>query len=252
MYAAERQQAILGRARTDGRVEVGTLAAGLGVAPETVRRDLGTLELQGLLRRVHGGAIPVDRLDFEPGLAQRDVTASAEKERIARAALALVPQHGTVLLDAGTTTMRLARHLTDREIVVVTNSVTVATLLAAAPGATVHLVGGRVRGRTMAAVDAWALRILAEVRVDVAFLGANGFSAAHGFSTPDPAEAAVKQAMARAGRRAVVLADAEKHNADQFARFAALDEVDVLVTDLRLPETDAAALERGGPEVIRA
>lgn len=252
MYGPERQQAILTTARSQGRVEVAALATSLGVTPETIRRDLSALERQGLLRRVHGGAIPVERLDFEPGLAQRDVTAAAEKERIAKAALDLVPERGSVLLDAGTTTARLARLLGDRELDVVTNAVPLATLLATAPGITIHLLGGRVRGTTLATVDEWALRALADVHVDVSFLGANGFSLESGLTTPDRAEAAVKRAMLRAGRQRVALVDAGKYGADQFARFAGLDEIDVLVTDTRLPAVDAATLEAAGPEVVLA
>ena len=91
MYAAERQQQILQEAREQGRVEVAGLATLLGVTSETVRRDLTALERHGLLRRVHGGAIPLDRLGFEPGIATRDAVLTAEKERIAKAALEELP-----------------------------------------------------------------------------------------------------------------------------------------------------------------
>ena len=94
MYAEERQQEILRIARDEGRVEVAALAEELDVTPETIRRDLTTLERAGVLRRVHGGAIPVERLGFEPALAARDAVLIAEKERIAKAALAEVPDGG--------------------------------------------------------------------------------------------------------------------------------------------------------------
>src|SRR5437899_11993179 len=122
MYQEERQAAILERARAIGRVDVGELAGDFDVTPETVRRDLTILERHGLLRRVHGGAIPVERLGFEPALATRDVTMTAEKDRIAKAALAEVPAEGAILLDAGSTTGRLADALpVDRELTVVTH-----------------------------------------------------------------------------------------------------------------------------------
>src|SRR6266496_6173215 len=104
MYAPERQQVIAARARVDGRVDVADLARELQVTPETIRRDLTYLEHAGVLRRVHGGAIPIERLTFERGLEARRVSMTAEKERIARSALAELPERGTVLLDAGTTT----------------------------------------------------------------------------------------------------------------------------------------------------
>src|SRR5881392_3047768 len=92
MYAAERHQLLAQRSRRDGRVDVGDMAAELGVAPETIRRDLGVLERQGIVRRVYGGAVTVERLDFEPGVAQRDQTNAAEKDRIARKALDELPE----------------------------------------------------------------------------------------------------------------------------------------------------------------
>ena len=104
MYAEERQQEILRIARANGRVDVAGLADEFNVTTETIRRDLTALERAGVLRRVHGGAIPVERLGFEPALATRDAVLIAEKERIAKAALAEVPEEGAIILDAGTTT----------------------------------------------------------------------------------------------------------------------------------------------------
>ena len=100
MYAEERQQIILERARAKGRVDVTALADEFTVTTETIRRDLTVLERHGVLRRVHGGAIPVERLGFEPALAAREGVMIAEKERIAKAALAELPDEGTILLDA--------------------------------------------------------------------------------------------------------------------------------------------------------
>lgn len=253
LYQEERHAAILEKARSNGRVDVGELAAQFDVTPETVRRDLTALERHGLLRRVHGGAIPVERLGFEPGLSARDSAMSAEKARIARAALAEVPLEGAILLDAGTTTARLAEALpTDRELTVVTNAVSIAMTLSTRPNITVLTVGGRVRGRTLAMVDQWALRVLAETFVDVAFLGMNGVSVERGLTTPDVAEAAVKRAMLQAARRVVVLADHTKVGNDHFARVGGLDEVDTLVTDDGLDGAVAMDLEAAGPRVVLA
>ncbi|GHF05084.1 DeoR family transcriptional regulator [Amycolatopsis deserti] len=253
MYAEERQQHIVERARSVGRVDVSWLAANFNVTMETVRRDLTVLERQGVLRRVHGGAIPVERLGFEPGLADRDAVMTAEKERIAKAALAEVPDEGAILLDAGTTTARLAEILpADRELTVVTNAVSVVPQLALRPQLTVLLLGGRVRGRTLAAVEDWTLRALADTFVDVAFVGTNGISAERGLTTPDIGEAAVKRAMIRAARRTVVLADHTKVGNDCLARFGELSEVDKFVTDTGLDDGLADELRAAGPEVVLA
>ena len=150
LFAEQRQQRIVEQARQAGRVDVAELAAELAVTPETVRRDLTVLERQGVLRRVHGGAMPVERLGFEPGLAARDAVRRAEKERIAKAALSELPVEGSVLLDAGTTTARLAEVMpANRDLIVVTNSLPIALTLSVRPGLTVRMVGGRVRGRTI-------------------------------------------------------------------------------------------------------
>jgi DeoR family fructose operon transcriptional repressor len=238
MFAEQRQQRIVEQARLDGRVDVAELAAELAVTPETVRRDLTVLERQGVLRRVHGGAMPVERLGFEPGLAARDAVRRAEKERIAKAALSELPVEGSILLDAGTTTARLAEAMpASRDLIVVTNSLPIALTLSVRPGLTVRLVG---------------LRVLGDTYVDVAFVGTNGITVERGLTTPDPAEAAVKQAMLAAARRVVVLADHTKVGATHFARFGGLRDAAMLITDSGLDADVAARLEAAGPTVVRA
>ncbi|WP_430780311.1 DeoR/GlpR family DNA-binding transcription regulator [Actinoplanes sp. G11-F43] len=253
MYAEERQQEIVRRARAEGRVDVVALAESFGVTAETIRRDLTVLERSGVLRRVHGGAIPVERLGFEPALATRDAVLISEKERIAKAALAEIPDEGAIILDAGTTTARLAHLLpADRELTVVVNSPVLAATLGLKPNLTVLLLGGRVRGKTLATVDDWALRPLADMYVDVAFMGANGLSVERGMTTPDPAEAAVKRAMIAAARRVVLLADHTKIGNDYLAKFGALADLDLLITDNGLDQDLAAEVETTGVRVVKA
>jgi len=253
MYAEERQAETVRLARTDGRVEVAGLAELFHVTPETVRRDLTVLERQGLLRRVHGGAIPIERLGFEPPVEARDVLLTSEKDRIARAALAELPEEGAILIDAGTTTSRLAAALpTDRALTVVTNAPMLIAPLAARPNLTVLLIGGRLRPRTLATVDSWALDALRETYVDVAFIATNGFSLERGLTTSDPTEAAVKRALVGAARRAVLLADHTKVGNDHFIRFADAGDVDTFITDDGLDPALGAEIERSGIRLVRA
>ena len=253
MYAEERHQAIALLAKSQGRVEVMTLAADLDVTPETIRRDLSLLERQGVVRRVHGGAIPVERLGFEPALAARDTVMTAEKERIAKLAVAELPEEGAILLDAGSTTARVADILpTDREFTVVTNAIPIASLLADRPNITLLILGGRVRGRTLAAVDRWAVDLLRDTYVDVAFLGANGVSRQRGLTTPDSTEAGVKRAMIAAARRTVLVADHTKFGNDHFARFGELDDIDTVITDNGLDPDIADEIAAAGPRVVLA
>lgn len=253
MYAEERQQEIVRLARANGRVDVATLADTLNVTAETIRRDLTSLERAGVLRRVHGGAIPVERIGFEPAVETRDAVLIDEKERIAKAALAEVPDEGAIILDAGTTTARLAQALpVDRELTVVVNSPVIATILGTRANINVLLIGGRLRGKTLATVDDWALRPLADMYVDVAFIGTNGMSVERGLTTPDPAEAAVKRAMINAARRTVLLADHTKIGQDYLARFGTLDQLDLLITDAGIDDELVADVEATGLRVVRA
>ncbi|RZS39219.1 DeoR family transcriptional regulator [Herbihabitans rhizosphaerae] len=253
MYPEERQQHIVDRARREGRVDVSWLSEQLSVTGETIRRDLSLLERHGLLRRVHGGAIPVERLGFEPALAARDAVLIAEKDRIAKAALAELPEEGSILLDAGSTTARLVEILpVDRQLTVLTNSLPGALSLATRSNLTVLFVGGRVRGRTLACVDPWALESLAQSYVDVAFVATNGISVQRGLTTPDQAEAAVKKAMIASARRTVLLADHTKLSSDHLCRFADLGEIDTFITDTGVDERIAAEIESHGPRVVRA
>ncbi|MGM0385361.1 MAG: DeoR/GlpR family DNA-binding transcription regulator [Actinomycetota bacterium] len=246
MYAEERQQDIVLLAQEHGRVAVAELAHRFDVTTETVRRDLDALAAKGFIARVHGGAVPADKVRLvESAVPVRQETHTDEKRRIAHAALALLPDRpgGTVLLDAGTTTAMLAEALTPGSLsTVVTNSTPIASALATRQVADVHLLGGRVRGLTQATVGAPTVEALRDLRVDVAFLGTNGFSLTHGFSTPDPSEAAVKRAMVTSANLVVVLADSSKAGTDYLVSFARPEDVDVLVTDTGLGNAAANAL----------
>src|SRR6478609_8685679 len=255
MYAEERQQAMAQLVTERGRVSVNEIADQFDVTTETVRRDLSVLERIGLLRRVHGGAVPATALAvMEAGLGERDQANTSEKERIARAALDQLPAaNGTVLLDAGSTTSRLASLLPrDLRLTVVTHAVPVAARLAGSAQVDLHLLPGRVRPTTQAAVGADTVAALGQLRADVAFLGTNGLTVDHGLSTPDREEAATKRAMVASARRVVCLVDSSKLGVEASVRFAALSEIDVVVTDDGIATADRRAIERAGVEVVVA
>lgn len=235
-----------------GPVEVAELAGSLDVTQETVRRDLTALQQMGVIRRVHGGAILAEVGGFEPALAVRESVRVEEKARIARAALAWVPEEGAIALDGGSTIHRLAEILPiDRALTVVTNNLAVALPLADRKDLTVHIVGGRLRGRTLTTVDEVALAFLRTVHLDVVFLGTNGFSIERGMTTPDSAEAAVKRAFVAAARQRVLLTDHTKFGLDHFAHVADLAEIDVIVSDSALSDEAVSEIEAAGPKVVR-
>jgi DeoR family fructose operon transcriptional repressor len=253
MRAEERQHRILARARSDGRVDVSGIAADLAVAPETIRRDLKLLEQHGLVRRTHGGAYPVESAGFETDLENRAMLRVPEKRRIAAAAVELLGDAETVFIDEGFGPQLVAEALPPgRPLTVITASIPVATTLANKPETTVYLLGGRVRGRTLATVDHWATQMLAGFVIDLAYLGANGISRRYGLTTPDPAVANVKAQVVRASRRRVFAGVHTKFGVNSFCRFASVADFEAIVTDTGLPAVEAQRYSVLGPQVIRA
>lgn len=261
MYAVERQQCIEQILVEEGRVAVVDLARRFDVTTETVRRDLGVLEEAGSLVRVHGGAVAKDAdSTSEPTVIERAGRHGAAKNAIAERALtALGPGfHGSVFIDAGTTTAAVAAGLSERlnevqpsgrPIEAVTHSLTIAPALAATDDVSLTVIGGRIRGITAAAVGVETVNAIRRLRPDVAFIGTNGVSAEFGLSTPDPDEASVKSAIVQSARRVIVVADASKHDRELLVTFASLEDIDVLVTDAEPPAALGAALADAGVEV---
>ncbi|MEV0690230.1 DeoR/GlpR family DNA-binding transcription regulator [Streptomyces sp. NPDC050388] len=250
--AEERQREIVRVARATGSVDVTALATDLGVAKETVRRDLRALEDHGLVRRTHGGAYPVESAAFETTLAFRATSHVAEKRRVANAAAELLGDAETVFVDEGFTPQLIAEALPrDRPLTVVTASLPVAGALAETGTVSVLLLGGRVRSGTLATVDHWTTKMLSGFVVDLAFIGANGISREHGLTTPDPAVSEVKTQAVRAARRVVFAGVHTKFGAVSFCRFAEVGVLEAIVTSTLLPAAEAHRYSLLGPQVIR-
>ncbi|WP_026549686.1 DeoR/GlpR family DNA-binding transcription regulator [Arthrobacter sp. Br18] len=255
MFAEERYRQISNLVSADGRVTVAGLSSRFAITKETVRRDLALLERDGVLRRVHGGAIAESSATTnEPSLTSREAAHTSQKLRIAQAALEMVPATGAIVLDAGTTTGALAGLLAAADLpglTVITHAVPVANR-AVGSSLQVELVGGRVRAPTSAAVGSGTVARFGRLRADVAFVGANGVSGDFGLSTPDADEAAVKTAIVRSARRVVLLADSSKFNEETLVSFASLEDIDALVTDLMPDAALAAAFADADVEVVIA
>ncbi|MFI5689320.1 DeoR/GlpR family DNA-binding transcription regulator [Streptomyces sp. NPDC051636] len=252
MDGERRRQAILELARRTGAVDVGKLAADFGVSKETARRDLRVLEEHGRVRRTHGGAHPVESAGFETNLALRSTMHVPEKSRIAEAAVKLVGAAETLYIDEGFTPQLIAQALPqDRRLTVITASLVTAGMLATREWITVLLLGGRVRGGTLATVDHWATRMLSGFVIDLAFIGGNGIARKHGLTTPDPAVSQVKAQVMRVSRRRVFVGVHTKFGAVSFCRFADVPDLEAIITDTRLPATEAHRYSLLGPQVIR-
>lgn len=236
MLAAQRRAQILSELERDGTVRVSGLVPLLGVSDMTVRRDLTALERQGVVEKVHGGAIlRPEPATSEPGFAAKSARRLSEKEAIGAHAASLVTPGSAIAISAGTTTHHFARHLVDvPDLTVVTNSVWVADVLyQEGSGVSVLLTGG-MRTPSDALVGPLAIAALRSLHLDGAFLGVHGMDAGAGFSTPNLLEAETNRAMIRSARRLVVLADSSKWGIVGLSSMAELKEASVVVTDTGL------------------
>ncbi|GAA4732461.1 DeoR/GlpR family DNA-binding transcription regulator [Isoptericola chiayiensis] len=257
MLPAERRSALLDHVATHGSARVVDLASALGVSRMTVRRDIDELAEQGLLLKVHGGAMAIDGDTSRPA-ATGWAAQEAEKEAIARAAASLVEPGMSVGLSGGSTAWHVAHRLrTIPDVTVVTNSLPVAelfddeALVVEARSAHVVLTGG-VRTPARALVGPVAVRTLEVLHCDVVFVGVHGLDPRAGLTTPNLLEAETNRALLAAGERAVVVADHSKWHTVSLTTVADLDAADVVISDAGLAPEAVAEIEQHGPEVVVA
>lgn len=225
-----------------GEVGIQQLADQFGVSPSTIRRDLTELAREGHVVRTYGGALDTGHA-VERTLREKDASYADEKNAVARAAAELVQDGDVVLLDAGTTTGRLARHLTDRDgLTVVTNGLTVLLALADSPDVEVVVLGGRLRYPNEAILGPTVEQQLRHITPDRVFLGADGITTERGICSPTLEQAQLKHAMLHAGRESYVLVDHSKVGQAPFSYWSPLDRDHTVVVD----DGDPAALEGFG------
>ncbi|MFI5503979.1 Glycerol-3-phosphate regulon repressor [Corynebacterium kutscheri] len=258
---SDRQTTIVAITEQLGRCSVAHLAQQFDVTPETIRRDLKQLETQGLLRRVHGGAVigggtsPSDLLAVDEVNDLPIHQSQRRKQAIAQAALELIPSPcASIFIDAGSTTEAfantLARHYVGQSWVVVTNSPNIARSLATAGVPSVSIVGGIVKARTQAIVGPQATEALKNLRADIAFLGTTGLSIDRGLTTSDPREADMKTAMLHQSNISVALCDSTKIGKDSVETFAALNDLNFIVTDKNISQSNIDSLRNFDPELV--
>ncbi len=255
MYPPERQRAITGllMGEEGRRASVALISEQLKVTTETVRRDLDVLERRGVLRRVRGGAELMDSTPFEQALAARHAEQFDDKVLIARRLVAELPPDGVVVLDSGSLTFVCAQAMPrDRPLAVVTNNLPAAQYLADYDNLRVFTLPGTIRGLTSAAVDSWTTRRLATLTADVAIIGVNGLTPSHGLTTTNPEEAATKRAILLAARRRIVPVISGKLGRNSFCSFAAVNEIDLIITDREANGELVRELAAAGPEVAIA
>lgn len=252
LLAAERRSELLTMLAAYEKIDVSWAAKTLGTSHETVRKDLVALERQGLLKRVHGGALPVHTVTFEEGVDERTRN-QEEKRRIAQRAIQELPVSGAIFIDSGSTTRVFAELLpVNPHVVVFTNSLPVAQIVLNKPSTTVFVVGGRVRPLSQATVGPWAHHALDEIHVDVAFVGTNALSLGRGLSTPDREEAQAKAEMIARASRSILMVDHSKFDQDALFSYAGLEAIDLVVTGTETPDDVVMSYGQQGHELVRA
>jgi DeoR/GlpR family transcriptional regulator of sugar metabolism len=246
-----RHDALVGLLR-EGVTSVETLAGRVGVSPSTVRRDLTRLQEEGRIARTYGGAMARDPF-HERSFGESEQLNQDSKESIAARALELVPETGTIFLDAGTTCLALARLLGGRSgLTVVTRGLEAALLLARTPGVEVVVLGGQVRPLSHGLVGPLASVALDRLGFDVAFLGADAVTAERGLGEPTVDETHVKELAASRAAQVCVLADSSKLAPTNVAAWTVMPEPWLLVTDAGAPEGEVSVFESRGVQVLRA
>lgn len=249
MLTSQRKNEILSMLRQQGQVEAKALAAHYQVSEDTIRRDLREMAAEGLLQRVHGGALLAS--PAEADLTRRQHIAMPSKAQVAAAAARLIAPGQIVILDGGTTCAELARSLPrDMPLTVVTHSPTIAVALAEHDKVEVVLIGGRLFRHSMVAVGAAALEALSHIRADLYFMGVTGVHPDAGFSTGDFEEAYIKRALSGRAAETVVLASSEKLGVASAYKIGDLGMAASLVVDCAPSAELDAALAGAGVTVV--
>jgi DeoR family transcriptional regulator of aga operon/DeoR family fructose operon transcriptional repressor len=253
VFARERQEHIARIVEEHGRARVAELASRFRVSAVTIRKDLLALEAEHRLVRTHGGAITLDRSRPELSFDIRERLQSDEKLRIGAAGAALVHDGESIVMDASTTALSVARHLKSRggwsQLTVLTNGLRLASELAGHPGIIVLMLGGRVRWEALSVVGQLGDGLFSRINVQKAFLGAAGFTLESGLSDATDEEAQIKRSMVAAAREVIAIVDHTKWERAAFATFCSSDQISTVLTDEGAPAGMVAALTDRGVDV---
>ncbi len=242
----QRHEVILGEIRTTAAIRISNLAQRLGVAGETIRRDLLELNKAGLLKRTYGGAT-ISPLAKEPSISERGIRLTEERARIGRAAAALVKTGEVVMIDGGSTTHQVATSLAEnaRDLVLITNSITIATVAGNNPTFRVILCPGTYDAREASVLGEDAVEFIGRYNADLSIVGASGLTPEGAFDAISGA-AAVKRAMLGRAPKSVLVVDASKFGRSSLERVCGFDQVTDLVSDGEPPKEIAEAMRKSG------
>ncbi|QKJ59265.1 DeoR/GlpR family DNA-binding transcription regulator [Serratia fonticola] len=251
MLTSQRKKIILEKLAQDGQVVAKQLSELFGLSEDTLRRDLRELDSEGLLQRVHGGALPVSSAIAT--FAERNTLESAAKTAIAKAAAAMIMPGQVVILDGGTTSAELVKQLPrNLQATIVTHSPSVAVGLVEHPNIEVIIIGGRLYKHSIVCVGAAAVEAMSHIRADIYFMGVTGVHPVAGLSTGDLEEAYIKRALAARAAETVVLASAAKLNAASQYAIGELTLAQTIVVEGDTADALIEPLQQAGVTVIKA
>jgi DeoR family transcriptional regulator of aga operon len=236
-----------------GQVSVSDLSRKFQISEVTVRNDLAHLEKQNMLIRARGGAIKIKfyRMGMDPSITDKQKEYLKEKQRIAKAAVRLIGEGDTIVLDSGTTTTEIARNLGNfKNLTIITNALNIASILAEYEGIHIFMPGGLLRKKSLSLVGVLADENFEKFYCDKLFLGVDGFDTTHGLSTPNSEEAHLNQIMIRIAKKVIVVTDSTKFERRRFAYIGPLTDVDMVITDSSVKKADIDRLEKNGVQVI--
>lgn len=249
MFAEERKREILRLLNIQKKVKTLELSQLFNVSEPTIRRDINEMDEQGLLVRTHGGALSIDQSEMEPSFSEKIERFHQEKHDIGILAAGLIKDHDTVVLDSGTTTVAIAKNIKAKQVTVITNSLDVAAVLQENEEVELIVTGGQMRWNTRAMVGSLTEKALSAFRVNLAFVGTNGFNE-NGFMTPNMTEAQTKKKMIDIADRVFIVADSSKYGKTQLCVVAALNGVNGIISDAQLPADFIAHCEQNEIDVI--
>ncbi|MCX7720046.1 MAG: DeoR/GlpR family DNA-binding transcription regulator [Dictyoglomus thermophilum] len=253
MLPEERRTKILELLEKERGVKVSDLVKIFNVTGATIRRDLETLEKEGLLKRTHGGAVLPHSFSFEPLYITKKRQNLKEKQAIGKVAAELINDGESVFIETGSTTLQIAKNIKHKhDVTVITNSIEVARELLSARGVEVILTGGLLRKETVALIGPLAERVLKEFRVDKVFLGISGIIPSKGMYTASIAEAQIKKLIIEMGREIIGVSDHSKFGKECFAFVAPTKAMNKIIVDEKVPTHYIDELKNQGVEVIIA
>lgn len=250
MFAEERQEKIAELLKEKSSIKVNELSNIFNVSESTIRRDLQEMEAKGLLTRTHGGAVEVKKTNFEPTFEEKEDKKHDEKSDIGKLAASLIEDGDTIILDSGTTTLEIAKHINAKNITIITNSIDIASELSNKEDVELIVTGGTLRKVTRAMVGYLTESSLRNFRVDKAFIGSNGISLEEGITTPNFTEAQSKKAMINVANKVFIAADSSKFNNVSFSVISPIRAVTAIITSSDLDETIIKEYQDAGVEVI--